>query len=138
MTGNVLIPTAVAYSSATNTATLTFGSSPLPAGTFDLQVGSSTESNNIASLASAVDVGTLFVENPYNVTAVLGDNGASDVDMYRVNLLANDTLKADLTTPAGSTLSSSTIQLFAADGVTAARCTRDGGRAQHSRLLSLP
>src|SRR5262249_910023 len=67
--GTVQLPATVTYDPAHNLAKLVF-SSNLAASTYHLRIGTDAPPDN--SLATAVNVGTLFNTNPFNNTGIIG------------------------------------------------------------------
>ena len=132
----LFLPTAVAYSSTTDTATLRFDNDnniataySLPAGTWRLDVGISDEPNDLS--AKAVRVGALYNSAPYNTLSYLGDSdststNSADVDLYRVSLRAGAT--ATISVAPNSSLDAA-VRLLRADGTTvvATTATSTGG-----------
>ena len=132
----LFLPTAVTYSSTTDTATLRFDNDnniataySLPAGTWRLDVGVSDEPNDLA--AKAVRVGALYNAAPFNTLSYLGDSDSTstntaDVDLYRVSLRAGATVTISVAPNAGL---DAVVRLLRADGTTvvATTATSTGG-----------
>jgi len=98
-----LTASSVLYDAATHTAVLNFGTD-LPTGTYKLQLGDSEETND--TLATAVDVGTVFGSTPYQHLGYIGDaNGSTDIDLYRITIPSISTI--DVNVAPGSALNSS-------------------------------
>ncbi|MDA1049277.1 MAG: hypothetical protein O3C40_02205, partial [Planctomycetota bacterium] len=95
----ILLPESVSYDEENNVATLLFATA-IPDGTHRLTIGTSDESNDTRD--EAVNLGTLFdfslVAEDLSHVAYTGDtdDGADDVDMYRLELNAGATLSVDV------------------------------------------
>ena len=93
----ILIPEKIVYDAEEDKAQLIFNSD-LSAGTYHLQIGTSTESDD--ALADAVNVGTLWSgTTTAEFEGYIGDteDGASDADLYRFQSGAGGTLSVTLT-----------------------------------------
>jgi len=103
-TSAILLPSSVTYNSTNNTAKLTFAAN-LPSSTHRLRIGTSLElAGALPTLATANNVGTLFVTTSFNGSAFIGDNqgqDANDVDLYRLALSNAGTINVSITPQAG-------------------------------------
>ena len=89
----VQVPTSVSYDPVSGTSVLTFEAGKVAADKlYRLQVGNSTDENNL--LAKAVNVGSLFAGNGFSINSFLGDGTelANDVDLYRLSVTAAGTI----------------------------------------------
>ena len=69
------------------------GASALSNGTYQLQIGTSDESNGRMSTATKLE--TIFDTTSFTTTGLIGDNGgANDIDLYRVELSETGTITA--------------------------------------------
>ncbi|MFP6765061.1 MAG: hypothetical protein VB858_15645, partial [Planctomycetaceae bacterium] len=132
----VQLPSSVAYDPVNHTATLTFVGD-LPTATYRLRLGESEETNNTS--ATAVDVGTVFDVTEYVTSAFIGDDlvqGLSDVDLYRVELVAGATLTAGVTAQPGL---DAVVRLFDSAGfaVAAGNDNGTGGFTDEVSFLSV-
>ncbi|MCY2986729.1 MAG: M36 family metallopeptidase [Planctomycetota bacterium] len=111
----------------------------LPQGTYRLDIGSSTESNNVVS--SAVELGTLFDTTQVDYLGYLGDytgrdNHVADVDLYRFDA-GNAWLTGTSPSLATSTVSNGTdseVQLLTVGGLTGSLTLTYNGVAATSTL----
>lgn len=95
-----LLPVTASYDPSLNRVLLTFATD-IPEGSYRLDIGASGGLDG--DLASALRVGTLFDRNPIHFNGFLGDSAgvstdASDVDLYRVELIAGSTINIEVET----------------------------------------
>lgn len=101
-TGTVQLPTNVTYQynplNGLSAAVLTF-SAALPAASYNLKVGVSSEPNG--TIANAVKVGTIFASQNFVIDEFLGDGSGTsvdgtDVDLYQFTTVSNGTVTVTL------------------------------------------
>ena len=115
------VPMSVSYDATSGTSVLTFESGKVAADKlYRLQVGNSTDENNL--LSKAVNVGSLFTGNGYSIRSFLGDGTelADDVDLYRASLTAAGTIAVEITPDAAL---APLVRLFDSSGVEVAAST---------------
>lgn len=108
----ISLPTSVSYDAGLDRAVLTFVS--IPTGTYKLKVGSSQEADGTPT--TAVNLGTLFAGSGYSNTAITGDGGAGDLDLYRFNVAAVGDLSVTVT-PDNNSGHNTTIRLLDSNGM---------------------
>ena len=106
------VPNSVDYDAGSGTAVLSFAAGVLAGGTYRLSIGQGENLTN--TVASAVNIGSIFATQPFTTSAYLGEGairGAAtdDVDVYQFHLVAPGNITVTATPSAGVT---TTLRLF--------------------------